>query len=79
LQKNSLMKQAIQMSRLELNRGIPHMYWHGHLEISRRRFQRHHQDSQNYFSTKDFRRTNLFACKCLHMQRLTRLQRILRI
>ena len=26
LQKNSSMKQAIQMSRLKLNRGIPHMY-----------------------------------------------------
>ena len=31
-------------------------------------FQHHHLDSQNYFLTKDFRRTNLFACKCLHMQ-----------
>ncbi len=66
-QRSLLILMATPTSKLELNRDIPLMFWHGLLAIIKRLFQRHYRVSRNYYSTRVIKHSSPSAWKFHHI------------
>ncbi len=66
-QRSLSILMATPMSKLELNRDIPLMSWHGLLAIIKRLFRRHYRVFRNYYLTRVIKHSSPSAWKFLHI------------